>query len=414
MSAWDAETRGIVTNLDLGKVLLAAGDADPSGAPDLLRSASEDLSGSEVVVYLADFGRDTLEPLPDRGSHAAVPETEAVVSSIAGRAFSEQRIVTAERIDGTRVWAPIIEGSECTGVLALTVPTVSDPVLDACKELGLLAGLLISNVARSTDFYNLYRRRQALSLAATMQWDLLPPLVMKSPDVAVAGVVEPAYEVGGDCFDYAVNSGVFNVAVFDALGHGVKSALLAALAVGSYRHDRREGRRLERVHANLDAALARHVEELAFVTGLLAQLDLHTGLLTWTNAGHPLPLLIRDGSVVRVLACPPTPPWGLGERLGGAGRETAIATEALEPGDSVLFYTDGVTEAHHPGGEMFGIDRLSDLVGRHLTEGLAPEEIVRRITRAVLAHHADRLADDATLVLARWNGPSRGTGQAAA
>ena len=403
-----------MTRLDLGNMLRAARDADPSAIPDLLRRASEQLSGTDIVVYLADFGRNTLEPLPDRGPHEEVPETELVISSVAGRAFEEERIVTTERTTGSRVWVPIMEGSECTGVLALSVPAISDEILDACEDLGLLAGHLILNVDRSTDFYNLYRRRQALSLAATMQWDLLPPLVMKSPAVAVAGLVEPAYDVGGDCFDYAVNDHVFNVAIFDALGHGVKSALLAALAVGSYRHDRREGRRLEHVHANLDAALASHFEEMAFVTGVLAQLDLHTGLLTWTNAGHPRPLLIRGGRVVKVLSCPPTPPWGLMTRLAPAGRATTLASEGLEPGDSVLFYTDGVTEAHRPGGDLFGLDRLSDLVGQQVAKGFPPETIVRRITRAVVEHHAEQLADDATLVLVEWNGSSSETDPSAA
>lgn len=76
-----------------------------------------------------------------------------------------------------------------------------------------------------------------------MQWDLLPPLVLRTPNVAIAGMLEPAYDVGGDCFDYALNDRVLSISVMDAMGHGVGAALISALAVGSYRHDRREGRR---------------------------------------------------------------------------------------------------------------------------------------------------------------------------
>jgi serine phosphatase RsbU (regulator of sigma subunit) len=83
-----------------------------------------------------------------------------------------------------------------------------------------------------------------------------------------------------------------------------------------------------------------------------------------------------------------------------------VATEALEPGDSVLFYTDGVVEAHRPGEAHFGVDRLVDLVGQHASDQLEPEEVIRHVVRAVLEHQHDELADDATLVLFRWHGPS--------
>ena len=249
-------------------------------------------------------------------------------------------------------------------MIALTVPESSEATLAACEELALLAGYLIATQARTTDVYNLHRRRRSLSLAASMQWDLLPPLVLKTPHINVAGILEPAYEVGGDCFDYALNGPVFNVAVFDAMGHGVSSALISALAVGAYRHDRREGRALGQIHSNIDDAIAAHCANYAFATGQLAQIDVETGTLTWTNAGHPLPLLVRDGRVVKELECAPTPPWGLGPVLDER-RPPMIATEALEPGDCLLFHTDGVTEAHVRGGELFGIERLTDLTGRH-------------------------------------------------
>ena len=84
-----------------------------------------------------------------------------------------------------------------------------------------------------------------------------------------------------------------------------------------------------------------------------------------------------------------------------------VATEALEPEDSVLFYTDGVIETHLPGKEEFGVERLADLVGQHASDQLEPEEIIRRLVRSLLEHQDDRLVDDATLVLFKWNGPAR-------
>jgi serine phosphatase RsbU (regulator of sigma subunit) len=393
-----------MAGLDLGAALREA-RAAPESISDIMLRIARPLGATDVVVYLVDFAQTTLGPLPDRAGHAAVPEQEQVVGSMAGRAFVDGACTVADRPDGVRVWAPIIEGSDRTGVLAVTIPESTDASLAACEELGLLAGFLIATQARTTDLYNLHRRRRALSLAASMQWDLLPPLVLKTSRVSIAGLLEPAYEVAGDCFDYALNDGVLSVGVMDAMGHGVGSALISALAIGSYRHDRRENRSLEHIHTNLDEVIATHCPPLAFATGQLAQLDIDTGAMTWTNAGHPLPFLIRGGNVIGELDCHPTPPWGLGSTLGRNAAPT-VAAESLEPGDSVLFYTDGVIEAHKPGGDLFGVERLADLAGRHASDQLEPEEIVRQIVRSILEYKADELVDDATLVLFRWGGPT--------
>ncbi len=392
-----------MASLNLGSALRAAHGADPAAIPEVVLRLMSELGGTDVVVYLIDFAQTTLEPLPDRGPHANVAQSEEVATTIAGRAFVDQQPVTAERPDGVRVWVPINEGSDRTGVLAVTVQEADDDTLRACCEIGLFTGYLIATQSRATDLYNLHRRRRSLSLPASMQWDLLPPLVLKTGRVSIAGLLEPAYEVGGDCFDYALNDTVLDLAVFDPVGHGLGSSLIASLCVGSYRHDRREGQSLEQMHGHLDAAIEHQFPDEAFATGQLVRFELDTGTMTWTNAGHPLPMLIRGGRVVKELTCRPTPPWGVG-RLLATPKVPTVATESLEPGDGVLFYTDGVVEAHRPGESQFGAERLADLIGQHSSEELEPEEVLRRLVRAVLEHQADRLTDDATLVLVQWNG----------
>ena len=153
----------------------------------------------------------------------------------------------------------------------------------------MLAGAAIAIAARNTDLFNLIRRRKAMSLPASIQWDLLPSLHLKTPEATSSGLLEPAYDVGGDFFDHSANGFTVDVAIMDAMGHGLGSSVVSSLAVGSYRHDRRKVR--SRVsHDQLDRVLASNFAGERFVTGQLARLDVQSGLLCWINAGHPLPL----------------------------------------------------------------------------------------------------------------------------
>jgi hypothetical protein len=382
----------------VGELLRAMARADPSDVVDVVRSAAGAFDGWDTVLYLADFEQQTLEPLGDHAAHAELSHPEEIGTTIAGRAFLQRQPTTAERPDGVRVWVPIVEGSDVTGVLGLTVPSADHDVLEGCADLGILAGYLLATQARVTDLYGLHRRRKAMTLPASLQWDLLPPLTMTSPRVVVAGMLEPAYEVGGDCFDYALNGNQLDFAFMDSMGHGLRSALVAALALGCYRHDRREGRPLDFAHRSLDAAIAGEHGGEAFVTGHIGRLDLTSGEMRWINAGHPSPLLVRSGRVIGPLNGPPTRPWG----VGPSGFE--VNATSLQPGDSVLFYTDGVVEARSARGRDFGIDRLSDLVGRFASDEIATPLIVRHVVRAVLDHHGGTLSDDATVLMVQWPG----------
>jgi len=388
--------------LNLTRILRSNLVAQPDSVPATIESLGGDIGAADVVVYLVDFGQEFLEPLGNYSAHNELPKSEKVASTMAGRAFLTQQVVTAERPDGIRMWTPICEGSDRTGVLALTLPDDAPAKVSAGEDLGIIAGYLIAINARVSDVFNLHRRRQAMTLAASMQWDLLPPIVFRSPAVTLAGLLEPAYEVGGDCFDYAINWPVLDIAVMDSMGHGLNSAILAGLAIGCYRHDRRHGRTMEAMHRELDETIKSQYAGATFVTGQLAQLNVETGRMRWTNAGHPLPLHIRGGRVIGDFALRPTVPWGLGIRDDGP----VVAEESLEPGDGVLFYTDGAIEGRASTGGGVGLERLTDLVGQSASDQLPAEEIVRQVGRAILEHHKSRLDDDATLLLVQWEGPT--------
>jgi len=202
--------------------------------------------------------------------------------------------------------------------------------------------------------------------------------------------------------------------VLDGMGHGLQSAQLASLAVAAYRNARRSDRRLTETAQAVDAAVFAGFAGEAFTTAVLAELDTGTGLLWWVNAGHPEPLLVRGGWLVKVLHTEPAAPLGLGlaeaalepadgDGPAGAGaRSFVVGVEHLEPGDRVLFYTDGVIEARSPDGDFFGVERLVELLVRHLAGGLPTPETMRRVVRALLAHQQGQLTDDATLLLLEW------------
>jgi serine phosphatase RsbU (regulator of sigma subunit) len=113
---------------------------------------------------------------------------------------------------------------------------------------------------------------------------------MITPQVAAAGILEPAYDVAGDSFDYALNDDVLHVAVIDAMGHGLNAAVLATVAIGAYRHARRADVGLAELYGFMDAAIDDQFGPDHLVTAQMMRLDVRSGHLQWVNAGHPAPL----------------------------------------------------------------------------------------------------------------------------
>jgi serine phosphatase RsbU (regulator of sigma subunit) len=237
-----------------------------------------------------------------------------------------------------------------------------------------------------------------MTVASELLWQMVPPLVLASDDFVLSALLEPCYDMGGDAFDYALNGNVLHFAVFDAMGHGLAAAGEATFALSSYRQARREGRGGAEVYAHVDAALAEQHSASRFVTALIAELEIDTGRLRWISAGHPPPLLLRGDRLVKPLAVPASPP--LGTQL--AIEPPVEGAAALEPGDMVLLYTDGLTEARRPGGELFSVERLGEFIEREAANGQAAPETLRRLREAIIERGAGALRDDATAVLVEW------------
>ena len=378
----------------------------PDAIEEVFAAAVRPLGITEVRIYLADLQQRQLEPLPD----SQVTDSLAIDSTLAGYAF---RTVTIQHVPagegGYRVWVPLVDGTERLGVLSLLASDVGEAMLDQYRAFASLAGLMIVAKSGYSDTYARVRRSGKMAVQAELIWGFLVPRTFATDRVLVAATLEPAYEAGGDAFDYSVRGDHLHVSIFDALGHDLAAGLLASVGVASCRSTRRAGGTLSDVVQRADHAIAGQFADIRFVTALLCDLDLSTGLFSWIPCGHPPPLLIRGNKVIKELARRPVPPLGLGSidthdeaEHPDAGAPAPVYTERLEPGDRVLLYTDGVTEGRSADGTPFGLDRLSDFIIRHSNDGIPAPETMRRLNHAISEYQRGRLQDDATIVLVEW------------
>jgi serine phosphatase RsbU (regulator of sigma subunit) len=380
----------------LGVLLDRAHEMPPQLIAPLIAEEVSHVGGRDVSILLQDYGQLYLVPLP--GRRLVVGEPEPIGDSHAGTAFLHAIPVEVPQAGGVRMFLPLLDGSDQVGVLALTLNAVDDDDRRLLRRLaGLVADILVTK-HHYTDQFFLARRREPMSLAAEIQWSLLPPLAMSVPQAAVAGILEPAYDVAGDSFDYALNDDILHLAIVDAMGHGLDAATMATVAIGAYRHARRAGIGLAEIYTFMDQAVAEQFGPDHFVTAQMMRLNITTGQLHWVNAGHPAPLLIRDHEVVQQLNSPTTLPVGFG------GDEPQLSEQTLQRGDRVLCFTDGLIEERGAGGEQFGEEQLIDWVSRieHTEEGL--RAVVRSLSHALKQERGGITSDDATLFLIEWRG----------
>jgi serine phosphatase RsbU (regulator of sigma subunit) len=382
-----------------------------SSAPDLATVVAEEgrtIGADPLVLYIVDHEQQRLTPVPGGGVEGR--EALPVRGTVAGRAFASTSIVELEREGGgRRVWLPLLDGTERLGVAEMTFAEHDEPLpeslLALCERYAHLIATLIATKDFYSDFFKRLRRFRPMTMASELLWDLVPPQVLASEAFVLAALLEPCYDIGGDAYDYAINeNGILHFAVFDAMGHGLAAAGVAAFAIAAYRNSRRRGSAPAAMYAEIDAAVFEQYPKSRFVTGLIAELDVASGRLRWISAGHPAPLLLRSGRLIKMLEAPPSPP--LGTQLAPA--PPVAGEESLEPGDMVLLYTDGLTEARRPDGELFTVERLAAFIERQAANGLPAPETLRGLREAIIERREGALRDDATALLVEWR---RGTQQ---
>jgi serine phosphatase RsbU (regulator of sigma subunit) len=384
--------------LDVGELVRQLGSSPPFRLLDVARSYLAVADDVEAVnLLLVDYGQELLSPF---GAYQGPPlGQERVDRGEAGVAYRTQ-VARVGRIQlGWRACVPVSLGAERFGVLDVRLATEPSAALVAgLGRAAVAVALALAAAGRATDEVELARRSRPLSLPAEIQWELLPRLALEAPEYAIAGTVEPAYEVGGDTFDYAGQPEALVLSVTDAMGHGLQAALLAGLAVAALRNARRHRAGLLEQVDSANRALHAQFGGERFVTGQVLRLDVPGGSGAVVNAGHPLPRRVRGGRVELV---------GLDADLPlGLDPATVYQVQrlTLEPGDRLVLVSDGVLEAAPEGGSAYGAGRLDEVL--RASRALPPYEVARLVVRGVLDHRAGDLADDLTVVCLDWRGPA--------
>jgi len=314
-------------------------------------------------------------------------------------AFADTRIVRREALApvtarqwqkmGLEVAAPVPVGGAAAGLLAVgrkqPAPHLEEEDLDF---LVLAAGVLGNGLAR----LRLRQQSQDLELARDIQRRLLPQQIPVRPGLEIAAAWQPSRWVGGDYYDVIeLADGRLAFAIADVAGKGMPAALLMSNQQAALRALAGLGLSPRELCERLNRTLHPQMPAGRFITLFYAEYDPASRRLTYVNAGHCPPLLLRpDGQAQRLEEG--------GLFLGPFLKRGYVQGEVeLAPGDRLVLYTDGVAEAEDGRQEQFGEDRLLALVrdGR----ALAPVELVRRIEAAVQDHCNGEPQDDLTLLV---------------
>jgi len=366
----------------------------PTDLPALVNRYAGLLGMRRVEIYIVDLQQQCLTPLSGEAQLG-------VDASPAGSAFRSLELrVESTATESLIAWLPLVDGVERLGVIGVQVDALDRTLLERCNSLASILAMAITSKRAFSDRFVQRARTETMTLPAEMVRALLPPRTVGEERAVSTAVLEPAYELGGDAFDHSLTESTLHAVILDAMGHNLASGLTSALAVAGCRSARRKGSGLRELVRTVDDVLAEWLPE-QFCTGITMQLDMSSGILSWINCGHPPPLLIRANRVLdNALARPAEPPMGTPGKI--VGTERVVHEVPLEPGDRILLYTDGVTEARMADGTQFGLNRFTASVIRATAAGEPASEALRQLIHSIREYQHDRLNDDATILILEW------------
>ncbi|MEU8163062.1 PP2C family protein-serine/threonine phosphatase [Micromonospora parva] len=358
-------------------------------ADRLVGGIGDVLAGSygitDVELYQVDYRLAELLPLTD-GDSITSPGHPA------WRAFDHQSPLLTDGV----AWMPVTMRGERRGVLRLSPVPDDQEVVNALAEVATALAHEVAAVSAGTDVYRAARRTQRLTLAAEMQWELLPGRSRIRPSFSLAGQLEPAYAVRGDGFDWSDDGERLWLSTINGTGEGVAASLLTSLATHALRNARRAGLSLADQAALADQAIYDLYRGEQHLSALLMELDLRSGMMTVVDAGSPRLVLLRGGEVSEQ---PLEAQFPLGMFEATDYHEQKFP---LELGDRVFVVSDGVVEA--TGQHMrYGETALDRFLRR--TGPMAPLDAVRSLIGDLRAFVAGDLVDDAVVVCLDWTGP---------
>ncbi len=361
------------------------------------RVLCEEYAAASVELFMADYGLTVLQPV------SVLPHTLEPVpvhNSPAGRAFGAQEPYLEGLAQGrVRVHLPVTVRGDRLGVLSVTVPG-EEHAQEGLFELTEIADVLAHEVVvaeRDTDLYLQARRKDRLTLAAEMQWQLLPGRSCARPEYELGAQLEPAYAIFGDNFDWSATADRLTLYVSNGMGEGIEASLLTNLAVNALRNARRAGISLPDQAALADQAIYAHYRGRCYLSVLMFDFDLASGHARVVDAGSPQLLRLRNGAVERV-AFEAQLPLGMFEETDYLAQDFRV-----EPGDRLIFVSDGVYEVASPGGETYGDAALARAILS--TRLLSAAEVPRAVLRELTGHRGRTAPnDDALVVCLDWRG----------
>jgi len=360
---------------------------------DLARVVESTIRSTRIVVWTASGGSDAMDPGHSLRSVLTATDDPVDLDRLSGITAADER-----RLSGFSLAVPLHARGELVGALLLGDRLSQSPYTTIDRRtltrLAAIGGPAIrtAELVRRQEEQAAERERvaQELALARRIQLDLLPKSIPRYDGWLIDVFYEAAREVGGDFYDFIeLGDGRIGIITGDVSGKGVPAAMVMATCRTALRGAANDAAATPgEVLARTNEILVPDLPPVMFVTCLFMALDRATGDIVVANAGHNLPYLRGRGGVREVRAT--GLPLGLMPDM-----EYEEITATIAPGESVLLLSDGVTEAHGEDGEMFGFERVVDLV-----EASAGETAVNAVKEALISFTPDgaEQEDDVTIL----------------